>query len=160
MNQNTTLQHLEYMETGFEISKILAQAGIPMDKPAFFITWGQIAEEIAHTLVDYGLSLDRLRESHAGLSRDSITGAGEEDFLYDLAQGVQKILQNDDVLFWRDSIRTLTVEHPALTDFLSPLDIEDDEGPLTEQYENATRIGDDEAYWVDGGTSADFFEDF
>ena len=144
MNQNTTLQHLEYMETGFEVSKILVQAGIPMDKPAFSITWGQIAEEIAHTLVDYGLPLDRLKE----------------DFLTDLAQGVQKVLQNDDVLFWRDSIRTLTVEHPALTDFLSPLDIEDDEGPLTEQYENATRIGDDEAYWVDGGASAAFFEDF
>jgi hypothetical protein len=44
--------------------------------------------------------------------------------------------------------------------FLEPPDMEDDEGPLTELYENATRLGDDEAYWPDGGASADFFDDF
>ncbi len=83
MDQLPTLQQLDYLESGFEVSKILAQAGFPMDKPAFAITWGQIAEEIAHTLADHGLPPDRL----------------EEDFLIDLAQGVQKVLQNDDVLF-------------------------------------------------------------
>ena len=89
MDQLPTLQQLEYLESGFEVSKILAQAGFPMDKPAFAITWGQIAEEIAHTLADYGLSPDRLRESRARQGRDSKDGAGVDDFLIDLAQGVQ-----------------------------------------------------------------------
>jgi len=35
----------------------------------------------------------------------------------------------------------------------------DDEDPLTEQYENAIRLGDDEAYWPDGDASADFFDE-
>ena len=34
MDQLPTLQQLEYLESGFEVSKILAQAGFPMDKPA------------------------------------------------------------------------------------------------------------------------------
>lgn len=144
MDQLPTLQQLKHLESGFKVSKILAQAGFPMDKPAFAITWGHIAEEIAHNLADHGFSPDRL----------------EEDFLIDLAQGVQKVLQNDDVLFWRSSIRSFTTDHPTVTAFTtSDLD-NDDEGPLTEQYENAIRLGDDEAYWPDGGASADLFDEF
>jgi hypothetical protein len=37
---------------------------------------------------------------------------------------------------------------------------DDDEGSLTEQYENAIRLGDEEAYWPDGGASADLFDEF
>ena len=144
MDQLPTLQQLEYLETGFEVSKILAHAGFSMEKPAFSITWGQIAEEIAHTLSDHGLPPDRL----------------EEDFLIDLAQGIQKVLQNDDVLFWRNSIRAYTTDQPTLTAFMSSPNEEDDEGSLTEQYENAIRLGDDEAYWPDGGASADLFDEF
>ena len=144
MDQLPTLQQLEYLESGFEVSKILAQAGFPMDKPAFAITWGQIAEEIAHTLAGHGLPPDRL----------------EEDFLIDLAQGVQKVLQNDDVLFWRSSIRSFITDHPTVTAFITSNLDNDDEGPLTEQYENAIRLGDDEAYWPDGGASADLFDEF
>jgi len=144
MDQLPTLQQLEYIESGFEVAKILAHAGFSMEKPAFSITWGQIAEEIAHTLADNGLPADRL----------------EEDFLIDLAQGVQKVLQNDDVLFWRSSIRTFTTDHPTVTAFTTSNLDNDDEGPLTEQYENAIRLGDDEAYWPDGGVSADLFDEF
>jgi hypothetical protein len=132
------------METGFEVSKNLAQAGFSLDQPAFSITWGQIAEEIAHTLTDYGLPPDRL----------------DEELLIDLAQGIQKVLQNDDVLSWRNSVRTLVAEHPILMVFNSPMDDQDDEGPLTEQYENASRLGDDEGLWPDGGASADLFDEF
>ena len=160
MDQLPTLQQLEYLESGFEVSKTLAHAGFSMEKPAFSITWGQIAEEIGHTLADQGLSPDRLRESRAGQGRDSINGAGEEDFLIDLAQGIQKVLQNDDVLFWRSSIRAYTTDHPTVTAFTSANLDKDDEGPLTEQYENAIRLGDDEAYWPDGGASADLFDEF
>jgi hypothetical protein len=48
-----------------------------MDKPAFAITWGQIAEEIAHTLADHGLPPDRL----------------EEDFLIDLRKESRKFFR-------------------------------------------------------------------
>ena len=144
MDQLPTLQQLEYLESGFEVSKILALAGFSMEKPAFSITWGQIAEEIAHILSDHGLPPDRL----------------EEDFLIDLAQGIQKVLQNDDVLFWRNSVRAYTTDQPTFMAFMSSPNEEDDEGSLTEQYENAIRLGDDEAYWPDGGASADLFDEF
>jgi hypothetical protein len=139
-----TLKHLETMETGFEVSKILAQAGFTMEKPAFSITWGQVAEQIAQTLADYGLCPDRFRE----------------DFLIDLAQSIQKVLQNEDVLLWRSSIHTLTTEHPTFLEFLSSTNDEEDEGPLTEQFENARHVGDNEAYWTDAGASADRFDEF
>lgn len=144
MDQLPTLQQLEYLESGFEVSKILAHAGFSMEKPAFSITWGQIAEEIALTLSDHGLPPDRF----------------EEDFLIDLAQGIQKVLQNDDVLFWRNSVRAYTTDQPTFMAFMSSPNEEDDEGSLTEQYENAIRLGDDEAYWPDGGASADLFDEF
>ena len=139
-----TLKHLETMETGFEVSKILAQAGFSMEKPAFSITWGQVAEQITQTLADHGLCPDRF----------------SEDFLIDLAQSVQKVLQNEDVLFWRSSIHTLTTEHPTFLAFMSSTNDEEDEGPLTEHFENATRVGYDDAYWPDGGASADLFDEF
>jgi len=144
MDQLPTLQQLEYLESGFEVSKILAHAGFSMEKPAFSITWGQIAEEIAHTLADHGLPPDRF----------------EEDFLIDLAQGIQKVLQNDDVLFWRNSVRAYATDQPTFMAFMSSSNEEDDEGSLTEQYENVIRLGDDEAYWPDGGASADLFDEF
>lgn len=144
MDQLPTLQQLEYLESGFEVSKILAHAGFSMEKPAFSITWGQIAEEIAHTLADHGLPPDRF----------------EEDFLIDLVQGIQKVLQNDDVLFWRNCIRAYTSDQPILRALVNSQNEDDDEGSLTEQYENAIRLGDEEAYWPDGGASADLFDEF
>ena len=144
MDQLPTLQQLEYLESGFEVSKILAYGGFSMEKPAFSITWGQIAEEIAHTLADHGLPPDRF----------------EEDFLIDLVQGIQKVLQNDDVLFWRNCIRAYTSDQPILRALMNSQNEDDDEGSLTEQYENAIRLGDDEAYWPDGGASVDLFDEF
>ena len=144
MDQLPTLQQLEYLESGFEVSKILAHAGFSMEKPAFSITWGQIAEEIARTLADHGLPPDRF----------------EEDFLIDLVQGIQKVLQNDDVLFWRNCIRAYTSDQPILRALMNSQNEDDDEGSLTEQYENAIRLGDEEAYWPDGGASADLFDEF
>ena len=143
MEQTNSQSPLATMGTGFEVSKILAQAGFQMDAPAYAITWGHIAEEIAHTLADNGYPPDQVTE----------------DLLVDLAQGVQEVFQNDDVLFWREVIQSFVTSQPALSGNGSPPDDADDEGPLTEQFENATRLGDDEAYWVDGGESADLFEE-
>ena len=56
---------------------------------------------------------------------------------------------------WRE------IFHVRLTnlDNVFPESQEPDEGLFTEQFENATRLGDEEGYWVDGGASADFFDD-
>jgi len=144
MDQLTTLQHLEYLEAGFEVSKILAHNGYRMDASAFVITWGQVAETLAQTLADHGLAPDRL----------------DEDLLLDLARTAQQALANEDVLLWRDIVRLETKSMPGIAALLEPLEVSDDEGPLTEQYENATRLGDDQAYWPDGGASADLFDEF
>jgi hypothetical protein len=144
MDQLTSPQNLEYLEAGFEVSKLLAHAGCRMDAPAFVITWGQVAEVLAHTLADYGLSPERL----------------DETVLLELAQSAQKALENDETLTWRDAVRLNATAHPIISELFEPLDREDDEGPLTEQYENSVRLGDDEAYWADGGASADMFDDF
>jgi hypothetical protein len=45
-----------------------------------------------------------------------------------------------------------------IRDWIFPGNQEPDEGVLTEAFENATRLGDEEGYWVDGGASADFFD--
>ena len=103
MDQLTTLQHLEYLETGFEVSKILAQAGYGMEAPALVITWGQVAEVLAHTLADYGLPPDRLDES----------------LIIDLVQDAQKALENDDVLSWRDILRANATSNPGIMAFSS-----------------------------------------
>lgn len=53
-----------------------------------------------------------------------------------------------------------TSDQPILKAFIDSQNEEDDEGSPTEQYENAIRLGDDEAYWPDGGASADLFDEF
>lgn len=144
MNQQTQIQPSQHLETGSAISKILASAGLAFDQPAFSITWEQVAEEIARALAEVGVPLENL----------------DDEVIIDLAQGAQKALQNDDVLFWRSSVRAFTLDHPIVVPYVTPFVAEDDEGHLTEQYENAIRLGDEDGYWVDGGVSADFFEDF
>ncbi|PKO16694.1 MAG: hypothetical protein CVU39_07675 [Chloroflexi bacterium HGW-Chloroflexi-10] len=139
-----TLQQLEYIETGFEVSRNLAQAGFNMEAPALTLTWGQVAETLAHTLVDYGLTPDRL----------------EEETLPDLARLVQQSLHDGVTLNWQDIIRMQVTAHPGINTLLEFSDMEDDEGPLTEQYENATRLGDDEGCWTDCSASAGCFDDF
>ena len=144
MDQICNLQQLEYLETGFEVSKILAKAGHRMETPVFQVTWGQVAKILAQTLADHGLTADRI----------------DEDLLLEMAQAAVPTLGNDEVHPWREILRIHFSSNPVVTELFAPLDMEDDEGPLTELYENATRLGDDEAYWVDGGASADLFDDF
>lgn len=143
MDQPTTLQHLEYLEAGFEVSKVLAHAGYRMDAPAFVITWGQVAETLAHTLADYGLPADRL----------------EEELIVKLTESGAAALASETELPWRDRLRQVFTRSPELAALLAPTDCEEHEGPLTERYENATRLGDEESYWIDGGASADLFDE-
>ncbi len=144
MDPVTTLQHLEYLESGFEVSKQLAHAGYRMNAPALVITWGQIAEAIAQILSDYGIPPDRL----------------DEEIFKEIAQSVQRGLETVDGSTWREVVCQFVTTSPSILSLLEAPDVEDDEGPLTEQYENASRLGDDESMWVDGGASADLFDEF
>ena len=115
-----------------------------MNAPALVITWGQVAEAIAQTLSDYGIPPDRL----------------DEEIFKEIAQSVQRGLETVDGSTWRDVICQYVTTSPSILSLLEAPDVEDDEGPLTEQYENASRLGDDESMWVDGGASADLFDEF
>ncbi len=126
----------KYLIVGFEVAKRLAHAGYQMDRPAYTLTWGQIARELSHVLVDHGIQPDQLAD----------------ETLCDLVEEVKETLD----LHWREFIRLRITM--LVSDF--PESQEPDEGVFTEQFENATRLGDEEGYWVDGGASADLFDDF
>ena len=98
MKQLSTTQESEYLETGFELSKILAHAGFRLETPAYRITWGQIVGEAAEVLADHGFPADRL----------------EDDFVLDLVMGIQGALENEDVLTWRQAVRASVTEQLLL----------------------------------------------
>jgi len=133
----------ENLELGFEISKLLAHNGYPADAPAFAVTWGQIAEAIAQTVLAHNLPTDTLTEETVVI----------------LADTIRRDLLEIDPLNWREIVLDRVMTCRAINPALWEPDYEPDEGPLVEQYENATRLGDDESYWVDGGESAGFFDE-
>ena len=143
---------IESVELSFEIAKLLAHNGYPSDAPAFTVTWGQIAEAVAQTVLAHNLP----------------TGQLTEETVVILADKIQHDLKELDSLNWRkimlDRVMTpicssMGVTSREINPALWEPDYEPDEGPLTEMYENATRLGDEEAYWVDAGESAGF-DDF
>jgi len=127
---------------GYEVSKVFVATGLPIEEPIFTVTWGQVAKIIGDLCIDKGLPIDRL----------------DENELYDLAQQIRDALNSTDVLFWDKVIQDTALSHPALSQFLNDEPDNDDEGPLTEQYENSSRMMDDEGYWPDGGASAGWDE--
>ena len=142
MQIEPTMEDQTSQEAGFEIAKILAQAGMLPDAPAYIITWGRLAEALARTLNEYGIPASEL---------------GEEALL-NLVQAALNAFETEDVLSWREILRLMVILDPTVTVFLVE-PASDDEGPLTEVYENATRTGDEEGYWIDGGASANLFEE-
>ena len=139
MDQLMAYQKDKYLNVGFEVAKRLAHTGYNMEMPAHIITWGQIAKELSHVLVDHGIEPDEVTD----------------DTLIDLIEEVKETLNNEDIFHWREIIRIRLTSLEGVF----PESQEPDEGVFTEQYENATRLGDEEGYWVDGGASADFFDD-
>ncbi|MBI4928334.1 MAG: hypothetical protein HY835_11250 [Anaerolineae bacterium] len=133
----------ESLELGFEVSKLLAHSGYPADAPAFSITWGQIAAEIARIVIAHNLPSGQLTE----------------ETVVTLADDIRRDIQQLDPLNWREVVLDRVMTSRAINPALWEPEYEPDEGPLVEQYENATRLGDDESYWVDGGESADFFNE-
>ena len=144
MDPTIEIQKEKYLEVGFEVSKRLAQAGYNPEKPAYSITWGQIAEELGYALVDLGIEPSQVPDGT----------------LSSLVDEVRDALVNQDILHWREVIQfRITALEDLIPENREP-DQEPDEGALVEEYENATRLGDEEGYWVDGGVSADLFDDF
>ncbi|WP_322509187.1 hypothetical protein [Anaerolinea sp.] len=133
----------ESLELGFEVSKLLAHSGYQADAPAFSITWGQIAEEIARIVIAHNLPSGQLTKETVVV----------------LADDIRRDIQHLDPLNWREVVLDRVMTCRAINPALWEPEYEPDEGPLVEQYENATRLGDDESFWVDGGESADFFEE-
>lgn len=133
----------ETLELGFEVSKLLAHSGYPADAPAFSITWGQIAEEIARIVTAHNLPSGQLIE----------------ETVVTLADDIRRDILKLDPLNWREVVLDRVMTCRAINPALWEPEYEPDEGPLVEQYENATRLGDDESFWVDGGESADFFDE-
>jgi len=133
----------ESVELAFEVSKLLAHNGYPADAPAFSITWGQIAEEIAKTVIAHNLPSGRLTEETVVI----------------LADTIRRDIQNLNPTSWQEVVLDRVMTNRAINPALWEPEYEPDEGPLVEQYENATRLGDDESYWVDAGESADFFDE-
>ncbi len=134
----------ESVELGFEVSKLLAHSGYPADAPAVSITWGQISEEIARIVVAHNLPSDQLTEETVVILADTIR---------------RDILELNPIN-WREVVLDRVMTNKAINPALWEPEYEPDEGPLVEQYENATRLGDYEAFWVDGGESADFFDEY
>jgi hypothetical protein len=91
------------LEAGFEVSKILAQNGFDMTKPAISISYGQIAEEVGNTLAGYGLTADRL---------------SDEDVL-NLVQKIQEYLGSEDILSWPQVVRDITANTQEVMDLIS-----------------------------------------
>ncbi len=141
MEQNHSGPNPEYAALLTEVSRQLVQAGYPLETPVFSIIWGQVAEVLAETLADHGIT----------------AGQVEDDLVLDLAQRVINALEMEDILHWRQIVRFSATASPNLYALYQPPEPDsDDEGPLTELFENSTRLGDDEGYWVDGGASAGF----
>ncbi|KPL75536.1 hypothetical protein ADN00_12910 [Ornatilinea apprima] len=143
---------IESVELSFEIAKLLAHNGYPSDAPAFTVTWGQIAEAVAQTVLAHNLPTGQLTEETVLILADKI----QRD-LKELDPLNSRGIVLDRVMPPLCSSREVTSReiNPALWE----PEFEPDEGPLAEMYENATRLGDDEAYWVDAGASAGF-DDF
>jgi len=133
----------ETLELGFEIAKYLAHNGYPSDAPAFTVTWGQIAEAVAQTVLAHNLPFSQFTEETVVI----------------LADKIQHDLKDLDPLNWREIVLDRVMTSREINPALWEPEYEPDEGPLTEMYENATRLGDEEAYWVDAGESAGF-DDF
>jgi hypothetical protein len=132
----------QVLVAGYEVSKVFVSMGLHIEEPIFNVTWGQVAKIIGDLCTDKGLPIDRL----------------DENELYDLAQQIKDALNSTDVLSWDKAIQDTALSHPALSQFLNDELNNDDEGPLTEQFENATRTMDDEGFWPDGGASAGWDE--
>ncbi len=125
-----------------EILRHLAELGYEPHKSAFEITYENLAQFLAEVLERFQVP------------DEVVTGA----FVTNLIERAEKALHNSDALQWPYVLYVIFEEGvPEQYRQWSEPDIEPDEGPLTEQYENSTRLGDDEGYYPACG---DYDDDF
>ncbi len=142
MQTDLILKETIELEAHTALPQILAQAGYLPSTLAHVITWGGLAEAIVEILAEVGISPENL----------------DEVALLNIARNTIATVEAGEHLTWHERVRICILFDPAVVLVFNPPD-SDDEGPLTEAYENATRLGDDEAYWVDSGISADMFDE-
>ncbi len=142
MQSDLILKETVETEAHTAFPQLLAQAGYLPSSLAHVVTWGGLAEAIVEILAEVGISPEYL----------------DEAALLNIARNTIATVEAGEHLTWRERVRLCILFDPAVVLVFHPPD-SDDEGPLTEQYENTTRLGDDDAYWVDGGVSADLFDE-
>jgi len=123
------------LETGFEVSKILAQNGFEMSKTCFIITWGKVAEQIGDVFAEHGLPLDRI----------------DEEVVVNMAMDIQDLYNGQNVLNWDQVIRTYVIESPEFNALVNPeyFDAPEDDCPLDGDAQSALAScgwGTDEDY--------------
>lgn len=125
-----------------EIVSRMAELGYEPRKSAFEITYENLAQFLAEVLERFQVP------------DEVVTDA----FVNDLIERAEKALNNSDALQWPYVLYVIFEEGvPQEYRQWAEPDIEPDEGPLTEQYENSTRLGDDEGYYPGCG---DYDDDF
>lgn len=115
-----------------EIVCRLTEIGFDSKATAFEITYQDLAGYFAEVLERFQVPDDVITEA----------------FLRENLQRVENALRHSEALPWPYVIYMLLEEGvPEQYRQWPDPDIEPDEGPFTEQYENSTRLGDDEGYY-------------
>lgn len=110
----------------------LAELGFEPHKTAFEITYENLAGYLAEMLERFQVPEEVMTEA----------------FLRESIERVEKALHHSEALPWPYVIYMMFEEGiPEQYRQWDEPDIEPDEGPFTEQYENSTRLGDDEGYY-------------
>lgn len=152
MNQKLYTKVEPALETNLDVAKLLVSSGLSLeDISARSVTWAQIGEVIGDELYVHGITIDRIPDKTI------------VDLAHQIAERLKETNENEWVtlayqVIYDNPIADLLSENQMLGLFADPNN--DDEGPMTEQYENATRSLDDEGYWPDGGSSAAWDLDF
>lgn len=151
MNQKPYTKVEPALETNLDVAKVLVSSGLSLEAiPARSVNWAKIAEVIGDELYVHGITVDRI----------------PDQTILDLAQQIAEKIQTNAgdwvtlayQVIYDNPIADLLSENQMLVLFADP--DTDDEGPMAEQYENATRSLDDEGYWPDGGSSASWDFDY
>lgn len=129
-------------ETRLALVRRLAQFKYDLEETIFSILWANVSDQLSEVLVRHNISVEQL----------------DQPMIHHLMGQAADAIKNGEVLPWKLVMQEALEEALPEEWRVEPdLDIEPDEGPLVEQFENATRLGDDEAYF--GGYNDDFFGD-
>jgi len=115
-----------------EILRRLVELGFDLKATAFEITYQDLGQYLAEVLERFQVPEEVITDT----------------FLRENVERAENALHHSEALPWPYVIYMMLEEGvPEQYRQWAEPDIEPDEGPLTEQYENATRLGDDEAYY-------------